>query len=79
MNSEDKLNDLRKKAKQADSNRDRAKGKLDALMTELESLGCDSVKNAEKQLEEIDSEISKKEKILSKELNKLETDYDWNV
>lgn len=77
MNPTDKLLDLQRKADQAKSLRDRAKGKLEALYESLAKLGCKSLDEADKQMAELDDQISKKEKLLAKEIQKLEADYEW--
>jgi hypothetical protein len=75
MNPTEKLLSLQRKAEQLKSDRDKAKGRLESLYDNLSKLGCSSLEEAK--MDDLDSKIEKKERLLEKEVRKLEADYEW--
>ena len=77
MNPTDRLMALKKKIEQAKSEKDRAEGRLEGLYDDLAKLGCKTLEDANKKMDELTTQIDRKEKSLTRELSHLEEAYDW--
>jgi len=54
-------------------------GELKALTAQLKEYGCDTYEAAEKKLQDLDSEIEKREEELEEGIKVLEDEYDWSI
>jgi len=79
MNTSERLISMKEKIDKAKTDIERLQGRKDQLYETLKKdFGCKTLKEAETKLDKMNKELDEKEVALTKGIEGLEADYDWD-